>query len=156
MVWTPPSLPNSIVLMSGYGSAPKLTAEIFPGNNVKVDFLLQFSSLSGGSTFGLVHDVTDACGIPDGETFVLTGGYQHDYVTRWEDSFCKWCWTIILQIMVNNHHQKDNHDYKSLNPQPCVQPQRIAGTMSTVLSRSFPNCQRKEQNTLVLLFLTPG
>ena len=153
MVWTPPSLPNSIVLMSGWGSAPKLTAEILPGNNVKVDFFFfKYFSSSGGSTFGLMHDVTDACGIPDGETFVLTG--QDDHVTRWEDSF--WCSTIILQIMVNDHHQKDNHDYKSLNPQPCVQPQRIAGTMSTVLSRSFPNCQRQELNTLVLLFLTPG
>ena len=153
MAWTPPSLPKSIVLMSGWGSAPKLTAEILPGDKFKVAFVFN-CVFPGGTTFGLMHDVTDACGIPDGETFVLTGGYQNDHVTRWEDSF--WCSTIILQIMVNDYHQKDNHDYKSLNPQPCVQPQRIAGTMSTVLSRSFPNCQRKDLYMLVLFFLTPG
>ena len=111
MAWTPPSLPKSIVLMSGYGSAPKLTAEILPGNNVKVDFFFfKYFSSSGGSTFGLMHDVTDACGIPDGDTFVLTGGYQQDHVTRWEDSFCKWCLTIILQLILNDHYHKDIND----------------------------------------------
>ena len=40
--------------------------------------------LSGGATFALEHSAYGACGIPDNETFVLTGGNPNGYyVTRW-------------------------------------------------------------------------
>merc|ERR1719151_488900 len=65
--WTPPSLPDSIVLLGGIGSAAQLTAEIVPG----------------GATFALRHSGYRACGIPDGETFILTGGDFHSFVTRY-------------------------------------------------------------------------
>ena len=32
--WTPPSLPNSIMLLAGWVGATKLTAEIVPGNGI--------------------------------------------------------------------------------------------------------------------------
>ena len=77
MAWTPPSLPDSIVLMSGVAAqcnatqcwTPELTAEILPGNKVYI-----IHSSPGGSTFALKHGGSDPCGISDGETFVLTGG----------------------------------------------------------------------------------
>jgi len=65
--WTPPSLPDSIVLLGGYGSAAELSAEIVPG----------------GETFPLKHSGDGACGIPDGQSIVLTGGRRHNYVTRY-------------------------------------------------------------------------
>jgi len=68
MAWTPPSLPDSIVLLGGYGSAAELTAETVPG----------------GGGFDLSHSGDQACGIPEaGDTFVLTGGVNHNYVTRY-------------------------------------------------------------------------
>ena len=40
--------------------------------------------LTGGGGFDLSHSGAQACGIPDaGDTIVLTGGYDHNYVTRW-------------------------------------------------------------------------
>jgi len=68
--WTPPSLPDSIVLLgSGSSSAAKLTAETVPG----------------GGSFDLSHIGDGACGIPDaGDTIVLTGGWKHNYVTRYD------------------------------------------------------------------------
>ena len=47
----------------------------------------------GGGTFALSHSGHAACGIPDGETIVMTGGYDHslpqlaihNFVTR-----CSW------------------------------------------------------------------
>jgi len=69
--WTPPSLPNSIVLLGGDADATKPTAEIVPG----------------GGTFALRHTGWAACGIPDEDTIVMTGGgggwYSHDFVTRY-------------------------------------------------------------------------
>jgi len=66
--WTPPSLPDSIVLLGGGGSAADLTAETVPG----------------GGGFDLSHNRNDACGIPDaGDTIVLTGGRGQNYVTRY-------------------------------------------------------------------------
>jgi len=67
--WTPPSLPDSIVLLGGYGSAAELTAETVPG----------------GGGFDLSHNGSYTCGIPDaGDTIVLTGGGGHNYVTRYD------------------------------------------------------------------------
>jgi len=66
VAWTPPSLPNSIVLLGG-GGAAELTAEIVPG----------------GGTFELLHGGRSACAIPDEETIVMTGGRYHGYVTRY-------------------------------------------------------------------------
>ena len=70
--WTPPST-DSIVLLGGSSDATRLTAiEIPPG----------FST--GGRIFALNHSAWGACGIPDGETIVMIGGFNptHNYVTR--------------------------------------------------------------------------
>ena len=70
--WTPPST-DSIVLLGGSSDATRLTAiEIPPG----------FST--GGRNFALNHSAWGACGIPDGETIVMIGGFNptHNYVTR--------------------------------------------------------------------------
>ena len=34
--------------------------------------------------FPLEHFGGYTCGVPDGDTIVLTGGFTHNYVTRWE------------------------------------------------------------------------
>ena len=82
MAWTPPSLPDSIVLLADYKSERRLSAEIVPGTKTKAN---SFSLFPGGATFTLRHSGYSSCGISDGETFVVTGGYPyHDYVTRWE------------------------------------------------------------------------
>ena len=83
MAWTPPSLPNSIVLFGGYHDAAQLTAEIVPGFEKWSSFHLFF--VAGGETFELRHSGEDACGIPDEDTIVMTGGGRpspHNYVTR--------------------------------------------------------------------------
>ena len=38
---------------------------------------------TGGGTFALEHPGDAACGIPDEDTIVMIGGYDHTYVTRW-------------------------------------------------------------------------
>ena len=38
--------------------------------------------IPGGATFSLSHSGHYACGIPDGETLILTGGNNHSFVTR--------------------------------------------------------------------------
>jgi len=68
--WTPPSLPDSIVLLGGKKSAAGLTAEIVPG----------------GETFSLQHNTGLACGIQDGLSIVITGGYGQNHVTRYNIS----------------------------------------------------------------------
>ena len=80
VAWTPPSLPKSIVLMSAYGSAPELTAEILPGKKQR-QASIYFPP--GGETFSLKHSGYRACGITDGQSIVLIGGSRHNYVTRW-------------------------------------------------------------------------
>ena len=90
--WTPPSLPDSIVLLGGDGSAARLTAERVPGNA-----LFRFTKikqnnchifLTDGGGFDISHPGDYTCGIPDArDTIVLTGGRVegrgHNYVTRW-------------------------------------------------------------------------
>merc|ERR1712037_1035669 len=56
-----------IVVLAGGGGSAALTAEIVPG----------------GATFALSHSGAYACGIPDGETLILTGGNRHSFVTRY-------------------------------------------------------------------------
>ena len=84
MAWVPPSLPDSIVLLGGIdGAAARFTAEIVPGFEKWSSFHLFF--VAGGGTFALRHRGWWACGIPDEDTIVMTGGYgfaPHDYVTR--------------------------------------------------------------------------
>ena len=80
MAWTPPSLPNSIVLLGGADGAAELTAEIVPGFEKWSSFHLFF--VTGGGTFALRHSGDLACGIPDEDTIVMTGGNFHNYVTR--------------------------------------------------------------------------
>ena len=78
--WTPPSLPNSTVLLGGWTSEARLTAEIVPGiAKQRYQLLIIFP---GGATFSLEHSGDLTCGIPDGETIVLIGGLLHNYVTR--------------------------------------------------------------------------
>merc|ERR1712037_618099 len=40
--------------------------------------------MAGGATFSLRHSGRLACGIPDGETVILTGGSGHTFVTRYD------------------------------------------------------------------------
>ena len=71
--WTPPSLPDSIVLLGGCCSCTLSTAEFTA------------ETVPGGGSFGLHHNGYEACGIPDaGDTIVLTGGKGHNYVTRYD------------------------------------------------------------------------
>ena len=35
-------------------------------------------------TFELEHGAYGACGIPDGDTIIMTGGFGHNYVTRYD------------------------------------------------------------------------
>jgi len=68
VAWTPASHPNSIVLLGGGISTDNettLTAEIVPGEG----------------SFSLLQSGYEACGIPDGETIVMTGGLGHNHVT---------------------------------------------------------------------------
>ena len=37
---------------------------------------------AGGHTFAVEQNVERACGIPDGDTIILTGGGDHSNVTR--------------------------------------------------------------------------
>ena len=98
--WTPPSLPDSIVLLGGFSSAASLTAESVPGIKLeKCNILLRLHIYAGGGSFDLEHSVLDACGIPEaGDTMVLTGGGSpgdgHNYVTRWVDG------KIIIIIII--------------------------------------------------------
>ena len=89
MAWVPTSLlgrdvgtqvPNSIVLLGGEDNAAELTAEIVPGFEKWPSFHLFF--VAGGGTFELRHSGDLACGIPDKDTFVMTGGFRHNHVTR--------------------------------------------------------------------------
>ena len=51
--------------------------------------LLLGNATLGNATLELRHSGEDACGIPDGDSIILTGGREedgyHNYVTRWED-----------------------------------------------------------------------
>ena len=81
MAWSPPSHPESIVLLGGRDGAAELTAEIVPGFEKWSSFHLFF--VAGGGTFALRQSGERACGIPDDDTIVMTGGFpRHDYVTR--------------------------------------------------------------------------
>ena len=79
MGWVPTSLPNSIVLLSGRDDAAGFTAEIVPGFEKWSSFHLFF--VAGGGTFDLRHSGNSACGIPDKDTIVMTGGNFRNYVT---------------------------------------------------------------------------
>ena len=83
MAWTPPSIPDSIILLGG--KEADLTAEIVPGFGIFQDRQGKKRSplpCLGGTTFALHHSGWGACGIPDGETIVMAGGRYHSYVTR--------------------------------------------------------------------------
>ena len=67
------------MLLGGVGAA-KFTAEIVPGFEKWSSFHLFF--VAGGGTFALRHNGWMACGIPDEDTIVMTGGRFHGYVTR--------------------------------------------------------------------------
>ena len=66
----------------------KRSVETVPGfKEEKISF---YSFFTGGAKFKLEHNGKNACGIPDGETIVMTGGAGgvlggegHNYVTRW-------------------------------------------------------------------------
>ena len=86
--WTPPSLPDSIVLLGGGNNNDCGTAcnnaEIWPGevhNKLKAKADI---NLLGRKTFELRHNAYSACGISDGDTIVMTGGGSpfHNYAHR--------------------------------------------------------------------------
>merc|ERR1712126_148090 len=45
--------------------------------------LRSLQKFPGGKAFGLRHSGDKACGIPDKDTIVMTGGNYHDHVTRY-------------------------------------------------------------------------
>ena len=95
--WTPPSLPDSIVLLGGYdGSAAELTAETVPGNpSFRFSEIKQNDFFTGSGGFDLSHSGELACGIPDaGDTIVLTGGVGHNFVTRWVGKY-----NLFIQLL---------------------------------------------------------
>ena len=101
MAWTPPSHPNFIVLLGGYDYATKFIAEILPGFEKWSRFYLFF--VAGGGTFELRHSGNRACGIPEEDTIVITGGIYNNYVTRWV-GFEKPDRTYNLANMRGYHH----------------------------------------------------
>jgi len=69
LAWSPPSRPNTILLLGGnynpdYNTSP--TGEEVPG----------------GANFTLPHEVIDSCGVEDNGTFVVIGGSNSNFVTR--------------------------------------------------------------------------
>ena len=79
--WTPPSQPDSIVLLGGdFITGTYDTVEILPGFFEAKHKLVQFCQ--GGRRFALNHSGNAACGIPNGETILMTGGNRHSFVTR--------------------------------------------------------------------------
>ena len=77
------------MLLGGETNSTRISAEILPGT---VFILLKIinikHSVTGGKTFKLRHSARDACGIPDGETIVISGGYpEHNHVTRWNNEY---------------------------------------------------------------------
>ena len=48
-----------------------------------------FSPDDNFGRFELEHAGYGACGISDGDTIVMTGGFGHNYVTRWVPEFSK-------------------------------------------------------------------
>ena len=50
--------------------------------------------------FELEHAGYGACGISDGDTIVMTGGFGHNYVTRWIHEFSK-------AVFVSNIEEND-------------------------------------------------
>ena len=69
------------MLLGGLHPDAKFTAEIVPGFEKWSTFHLFF--VTGGGTFELRHSGNRACGIPEEDTIVITGGIYNNYVTRW-------------------------------------------------------------------------
>ena len=77
----------------------KILLKIAPGDSflfskrTKLTYIFEVQLLPllllGNATLELRHSGEDACGIPDGDSIILTGGREedgyHNYVTRWED-----------------------------------------------------------------------
>ena len=53
-------------------------------NNASVWSKVNIIFPPGGHTFAVEQNVERACGIPDGDTIILTGGGEHSKVTRLE------------------------------------------------------------------------
>ena len=81
-------------------------------------------------TFELKHVGGYACGIPDMDTIVLTGGNTHQYVTRWD---CEEnIYNFMYQIM---------QDVTNLCVFVCLFLLLFSGTMLRALSRNSLDCQ---------------
>ena len=87
--WTPESHPNSLVLLGGGHGPADLTAEILPSSGSSKPFTSKrhlitcnVDDFSVDDTFALEHGGNGACGIPDGDTIIMTGGFGQNYVTR--------------------------------------------------------------------------
>lgn len=59
-----------------------------------------FSPDDNFGRFELEHAGYGACGISDGDTIVMTGGFGHNYVTRWVHEFSKA--VFVYNIEENN------------------------------------------------------
>ena len=90
MAWTPPFPLDSIVLLGGEErNSTAYTAEIVPGSRSRPNRVLLYDACQysccfcqGGDKFALAHTGEGACGIPDGDTIVMTGGWFSSFVTR--------------------------------------------------------------------------
>ena len=85
-------------------------------------------------TFALEHGGNGACGIPDGDTIIMTGGFGQNYVTR-----------FVLELEV-----------AGLENISFTQHQILAGTTQVVLWRNFPSFPILEGAMHVFLSLPAG
>ena len=74
--------------------------------------------IPGGATFSLRHRRIRACGIPDGETLILTGGAVHNFVTRWEDEH--------RNAFSYGHEDANNGNPNTFEKQMCETAQKYA------------------------------
>ena len=115
--------------------------------------------IPGGATFSLSHSGIEACGIPDGETLILTGGRTHSFVTRWVHEHRNSFSYGHEDANDDNPHTFEKQMWKTAQKRPrlihfrlCPVPAKIAGTTSKALWGSFPNYRRRDMLMPVLLF----
>ena len=140
VAWTPSSLPNSIVLLGGVDDAAQLTAEIVPGFEKWSSFHLFF--VAGGGTFELRHSGWQACGIPDEDTIVMTGGYRHKRVTRCLPSPSSTCKDVGIKTVFLRMNRLDCKKFYFI-----VSPSPFSIETSSALILSQVQCRRLRRGT---------
>jgi len=71
LAWSPPSRPDTILLLGGRDNRN-------PEHNSRTTG----EEVPGGATFTLPHEVINSCGVEDNGTFVVIGGVNFNFVTR--------------------------------------------------------------------------